>query len=316
MRLIIKFIKTILKPIENIFGRFSHWSFYRSEISSIPSIPDSLYAIDNRWKEIEHDNKENPIFILSASWRSGSTLLQRLVMSDKQTLIWGEPYPHCDYVRKLADSLKIFKDKIPPDNFFFDYHKDKSFDSLNKWIACLYPNPLQLKQAHRVFFQHLYAIPAYRNQFIRWGFKEVRLGIEYAYYLKWLFPNSKFLFLYRNPYDSYRSYKNFGKWYDKWPKEFVTTPKKFGIMWNNLVTGFMTEYEQVDGYLIKYEDLVSGNLKVSSLDKYLKMKIDPSILEKKVTGRNNNKLEPLSRIEISVLKKYVQPIAKKLNYSF
>jgi hypothetical protein len=32
---------------------------------------------------IEADGDEAPIFLLSAGWRSGSTLLQRLLMSDK-----------------------------------------------------------------------------------------------------------------------------------------------------------------------------------------------------------------------------------------
>ena len=33
--------------------------------------------------------KYSPLFILSAGWRSGSTLLQRLIISAKGVVIWG-----------------------------------------------------------------------------------------------------------------------------------------------------------------------------------------------------------------------------------
>ena len=33
---------------------------------------------------------EKPVFILSSSWRSGSTFLQRLITHSNEILIWGE----------------------------------------------------------------------------------------------------------------------------------------------------------------------------------------------------------------------------------
>ena len=50
-----------------------------------------------------------PIFLLSAGWRSGSTMLQRLLMSDPGVLIWGEPYDECGLVQALAGCAKAFR---------------------------------------------------------------------------------------------------------------------------------------------------------------------------------------------------------------
>jgi hypothetical protein len=48
---------------------------------------------------------DEPLFVFSAAWRSGSTLLQRLIVSTERHFLWGEPYDLCDLIRRLADSL-------------------------------------------------------------------------------------------------------------------------------------------------------------------------------------------------------------------
>ena len=60
--------------------------------------------------------------------------------------------------------------------------------------------------AHRAYFDRLMIQPAREVNADRWGFQEVRLSADYAHYLKLLYPNSKILFLIRNPYDAYRSW--------------------------------------------------------------------------------------------------------------
>ncbi len=53
------------------------------------SIESGIRAIRRRWPEITNDCDEHPVFILSAGWRSGSTMLQRMLM--RECFIWGEP---------------------------------------------------------------------------------------------------------------------------------------------------------------------------------------------------------------------------------
>lgn len=45
-----------------------------------PTIEDGLLAIRRRWPELfDRDDEEAPVFLLAAGWRSGSTMLQRML---------------------------------------------------------------------------------------------------------------------------------------------------------------------------------------------------------------------------------------------
>src|SRR6185312_12863121 len=46
----------------------------------------------------------SPIFLLSAGWRSGSTLLQRMIMEkNHDILMWGEPFDHASIFDRMLD---------------------------------------------------------------------------------------------------------------------------------------------------------------------------------------------------------------------
>ena len=66
----------------------------RREAGDLPArLDDAL-----RWiSEEARQDDEQPVFVLSAGWRSGSTLLQRMIMeNNRDLLMWGEPFPHCN----------------------------------------------------------------------------------------------------------------------------------------------------------------------------------------------------------------------------
>jgi hypothetical protein len=309
--------KDLRTTFESIFGNLDAWDLHRSFLHSMPTVHKSIEYIENRWKFDDEDDEHRPIFIFSAGWRSGSTLLQRLVNSGSNLLIWGEPYSYSDYIRKMADALKIFSNNRPPDSFFIDYFLNQSQNVggiTEQWTACLYPNPSDLRTAHRMFFLTLFAEPAKKLGFENWGLKEVRLDFQYAIYLQWLFPQAKLLFLYRNPYEAYRSYKTFSRWYDKWPNEPVFTPKKFGTIWHNLLSGYIKHFRSVDGMLIKYEDLISDHFKFDDLNRHLNCQIDDRIIAQKITGRSGKKATNLTFLERRILSQMVEPLAEKLGY--
>lgn len=311
-----KFIKRFIQnPIEAYIGKFEHRQRHYNSLKTIPSIPEALEFIQARW-DMTLDDPKSPIFIFSTVWRSGSTLLQRLVFSGGDVLIWGEPYTYCDYIRKLAESLTCFRKDMPPDQFFIDHLEERKEKGIktDKWIACLYPNPKDLIDAHRQFFCTLYEVPAVKRGYLRWGIKDVRLSIDHAVYLRFLFPNAKFLFLYRNPYKSYRSYRVFRNWYDQWPHNPIFTPQKFGEMWKILLTGYLEGYEKVGGHLIRYEDLINGNLSLSDLSKYLNTSLSDEIFSTSVTGRGDRTLESIPHVEMRILRSAVEPLASDLGY--
>ena len=243
-------------------------------------------------------------------------MLQRLVLSSDEVLIWGEPYDHCDFTRRLADPLKAFTDDWPPESFIAATAKLESGEALSaQWVASLYPSPPQLLSAQRAFFETLYAEPAAAAGYSRWGFKEVRLSLDYAIYLKWLFPDARFLFLVRNPYDAYRSYRIFRNWYDRWPKDRVLTPAHFGRVWRSLADGFVSDHEKVGGLLIKYEDLVGGQLPIKKIADYLELDLSDDALGKRVSGRGKVQLREVPSFERRHLAREVEPLASRLGYS-
>jgi len=287
---------------------------FRSEaMASVPSVPQAIEAIQGRWNPSADSSGETPIFIFASGWRSGSTLLQRLVVSGGDALIWGEPWAFCDHVRTLARTLRPLREQDPPEEFFFDHIQDHSRTRWQEeWIANLYPEPDALVAAHRQFFLTLYADPARRRGYRRWGIKEVRLGADEATYLRWLFPAAKLLFLYRNPYHAYRSYRLKRSWFDRWPEEPVLTPLQFGRMWKRLTEGFLERHEKLDGRLVQYEELCSGRLS-AELSAYLDLPLREDALRKVILGRRRE-LEAVPAPERRLLRRAVEPLASRLGY--
>lgn len=257
---------------------------------------------------------EQPIFLLSAGWRSGSTLLQRLLMSDPEVLIWGEPYDECGIIQALADSMKAFRPGWPPADYFYDGSEPVQLSG--EWIANLFPSLEELRRAQRAFFDALFAEPARKAGACRWGIKEVRLGAEHCYYLRWLYPRAQFVFLYRNPFDAYRSYCSHGRnWYDTFPDKPVFTAPAFGRHWLALTTGFMQHQRKLGALLIRYENLAAGHAPLAELQSRLGLNLDAAVLQTKVgSAERFGKTARTGRLDSWLLRRAVAPLAAQLGY--
>lgn len=279
------------------------------------SIESGINNLTTRYPDLRSSCLSEPVFILSAGWRSGSTLLQRLLMSSEQIIIWGEPYGHSGMIDNLASSLKAITSDYPNSSWFINIMLDerKPLSTLsNEWIANLYPEVTALLNAHVAFFKQLFEAPAISRGVYRWGIKEVRLTIDHAIYLSWLFPKAKFLFLYRNPYDSYVSYRGF-YWYKQYPNDPICTPQKFGNHWKELVEGFIKDFSKVNGLLLRYEDLCSEAFSLQELEDFLHLKLDSKTLGNVLYS---TKTDVLSDQEVKVLAESVNPLAFHLGYEY
>ena len=279
--------------------------------------PDIFSGIAQLQKHCSHETEADPhlpVFIFSAGWRSGSTLLQRLLMSDPDLFIWGEPFDHCGIVQALAETTKAFTPEWPPERYFYDGSNAQELSG--RWIADLYPSLEELRQGHRAIFESMFAKPAGKAGATRWGLKEVRLGAEHAYYLKWLFPKARFLFIYRNPLEAYRSYCGHGRaWYDAWPSKPVFTATQFGQHWKRLVSGYLAHASAVDGLLIPYEKLIAGGDVIDTIEGFLGVSVDRQILSSKIgTSDRGGKKIWVSRLDKWLLKRVVTKTAKPLGY--
>jgi hypothetical protein len=264
-----------------------------------------------------------PVFVLASAWRSGSTLAQRLLVSTGQVLMWGEPYDHCSLIRRLADSLKPFDDRWPPEPYIVDPNDPPTAE---KWIANAYPDPNHLLGAHRAFFDRLFDDPAHEAGYDRWGLKGVRLDGEHARYIRLIYPDARIVFLHRNPYDAFLSYRLLHDirshsywWYHHWPDEQVATSAHFGTIWARLTGSFLDAADDVGGTVIAYEDIVRGN-GIDQLEAATGITIDRSTLENRVggTGQQRGQWDDADRFlrpnELAELQATAGRLARSLGY--
>lgn len=314
---VLNLLKRLIKvPLEARMGRLDVRLEHQRHVASIPSVGQAIATLRARWPELDQQaSDDDPVFILSAGWRSGSTLLQRLVMSDPRILMWGEPYANSDYLGSLSHSLRIFRADYPVDEWFVEQGLGTERGELSEqWIANMYPEPKDLVASHRALLSRLYAEPARRYGYARWGLKEVRYGIEHARYLRFLYPRSKFLLLYRNPYHAWRSYRIWRNWYYRWPDQPIYTAQAFGALWRELVEGYLAGCEEVGGMLVKYEDLVARKVDLGALGGYAGVTIRPEVMEKKVEGRGV-KPDPVPAAEVRRLRAEVGALAERFGYT-
>jgi hypothetical protein len=276
-----------------------------------PSLKAALRAIERRWPHVKSPCVDAPIFILASGWRSGSTLLQRLVLP--HCFVWGEPYGHSWMIDGMCDGVRAFTDTWPEPHFFY---RGEPRDVLaQRFIANLYPEPQDLLAAHLDFFERLFAEPARRHQAARWGIKEVRLSVDHARYLHWLFPRAKTLFLIRNPYDAYRSYaarRDAGwKWFNRWPDRPLTV-REFGRHWRQLAEGFLREGQEVGGLAVRYEQLVRREF--AAIEQHLGFELSQAAAEANPSDSGPPAEDQIAPSELIELRCEVEPVAEELGY--
>ncbi len=268
-----------------------------------------------RWPQLVERSTESPVLALASSWRAGSTLLQRLLMSGGEAMIWGEPFGQRDPVRQMTDMFLPFRDAYPrPDHFLGQRQATADFDPSGAWVANLYPDITDLQRAQRAFIDQLLAAPARASGYTRWGLKEVRIDAMQAAYLQILYPAARLVFLVRNPYDAYRSYRVRGGWYDRFPDRPVFDPESFGRHWRRLTEGFLAHAEPLGAMLVRFEEMTGDPGFADRLAVHTGLRIDPGVLQVKRRGKEEAVPTPIRPKEIRSLAAIVGDLATQLGY--
>lgn len=261
----------------------SEWGLklLKQSLEEIKTPTKALYMLDKQIDEAKVSaHFDQPIFILSAGWRSGSTLLQRMLLKDPDLIIWGEPYHRSNLIDNMLNQLTPLQGEWPPKDY---YVSNNNGNLSNQWVANCWPSVNHLKEAHLTYWNALFETPAKNLSKNKWGIKEVRWGARHVEYLKWVYPKAKFIFLCRDPRDAYASFFYYPRAaFLNWPDEVILTAKNYAKMWLTLVNEFSNLEDNGTGILVKYEDLTNPETQ-KKLECYLGTTIsNPSKLSKLV----------------------------------
>ncbi len=191
----------------------------------------------------------SPIFIFASGQRCGSTLLQRLLNSHKDIMIWGE------HLGVLNNFYQLHGELVNWGEEFKDNREVFLEQGYNSFVPNLTPARSEIVNASRNYVCSLFERPALDLGKSWWGLKEVRYDIHIARFLQGLFPNAKFIWMTRNIIDCYSSIKDWEEsnveWIREWTEIFVKD-------WQRINQSFLSGQNELENHiLIKLEDLVS-----------------------------------------------------------
>ena len=253
------------------------WDWMRAghvKATSLDELRQAIAALTPPLDRSQENDSESPIFLLATGWRSGSTLLQRILVTDPTVLLWGEPLGEMALLSGIAEMLGGLS--TYPNLAQCSAVDTPSPASLpTTWIATLFPPGSSLRSGLRKLFDGWLGDPARKGGWVRWGFKEVRLGAQEAILLHWLYPKAKFVLLSRNPYDCYRSLSDSG-WhhiYHSRPNIRVDSAAGIARHWNRIATSWSQLPDGFPVFRLRYEDLIAGRIDFRELESWLGVKL-------------------------------------------
>jgi len=271
------------------------------------------FAFDVKCDLPQLEKSCEPIFLLSSIWRSGSTLLQRSLCTDDSIFVWGEPYADCNLVFSMSQSAKALLQDRWPSAENYAWPCPWVFDAPHEhFIANIYPEPAFIRGAYRQFFDHLFLEGAKFKGYSRFGAKFVRLGLDDSYFLQWIYPDARFLFLVRNPWDCWRSYKGY-RWKFRHPKPPVVTVQQFATLWQKQ-TSELLQYQGGNSGWIRYEDFLQPSFDWDRLRKFCSLpNITTAAREKRIMGVHHEPT-PVEPEELDVVSYICGGLANQLGY--
>lgn len=193
----------------------------------------------------------SPVFIFSSAGRTGSTLLQRLLISTHEIMIWGEhDGAMVAAASQLLRRLRAWRELTGGP------HQQEAFarHGHDAWIPNLTPPIEAFIDGLRALFTESMGAEARRLGYPRWGFKEIRHDGNDALLLKTLFPDARFIYSVRHPADALRSLKSTG-WYGL---HCGSDPVRFASIWTTSVQSLLQSAPRLGQVLIvRYEDIVA-----------------------------------------------------------
>jgi len=225
--------------------------------------------------------------------------------------MWGEPYGRANLVPTLTRAAMVLREDWPnPGHFPADHVFEQPSEH---WIANLYPPPSAMVNGFAAMIDAWLAEPARQRGFQRFGMKEVRLQAMDAGFLEWLYPDARFLFLVRNPWDAWSSCKG-ATWYVQWPSQKVTTAAEFATLWLRIVKSFAA-WPTDNAMLIRYEDLVQPAFDLEQIRLHCQLEaLDSAPRDTVIRGMSKPPI-PLDTTEVAQITQIAGELASALGYT-
>ncbi|MGI9213601.1 MAG: glycosyltransferase 61 family protein, partial [Methylococcaceae bacterium] len=230
-----------------------------------------------------------PVFIFAACWRTGSTLVQRLLNTSEQLMIWGEP-GYLDLMRRVYEMMTrqtASQEKI--------WESLLSTGLSDQWVPNLAPKRECTQEALNVFFNHLYYSSAaeLKPSCRAWGMKEVRAGaMDNTLFIHQIIPDARFIFLFRDPVDCFESViaSNFYRHF-----EDPLFPMKVYADNMRRILALRDAPPAYDYHILRYEDLIGDEWKTTldSLFEFVGVphpEMTESVIQGKKLGGSINKM--------------------------
>jgi hypothetical protein len=196
---------------------------------------------------------QRPIFVFSSGWRTGSTLVQRILCSHPEIHIWGENHGVVGILQQAHEEIAGLQHLAERHTAEFERH------GTNGWLAMMNPPQSCFSDGLRALLEMYLREPALQLGAIRWGFKEVRHGSGTARFLHRLYPEARFLFLVRHPADCLASARATGTpFLKKGLLADIGGATGFLEHWTQLAASFLEPWDDAVGMRLKYEDLVTS----------------------------------------------------------
>jgi len=190
-----------------------------------------------------------PVFVLGGGGRTGSTLVQRLLISTGEIMIWGE---HAGILLEGLHRIVAGMDEWISQRaacHLEQFHQQ----GWNAWIPNVNPRHEAFVAGARAALLEALAVPARQMGYRRWGFKEIRYNGSAVSLLRILFPDAPIVVLVRHPADALRSIK-VTAWYEK---DHGARPESFLAAWALSSSSLAASASKFNGVLVlRYEDLV------------------------------------------------------------
>jgi len=269
----------------------------------------------------EIQQQVSPLFVLGPTTRNGITLIQRLLNSTRQIIVYGENAALVHHMTTLAfkaiDNHQQFNAEAT------EVRRQFLSGQVEGWTSNLWPDTGAFANALCEGFYK--AIMVYEQcsreyGYARWGVKNPLANPYTIPGLLFLLPHTRFVFIHRHLFDAAKSAK---------ARKFINTEQELiqfaALYQRNMHAVLNTPREQT--LIIKHEDLVAEPEPVlSRLERFAGVQgIDRSVMDRRVNtfpgtkeqGRSNDgyiEPEALTDREKSLLVEHARPTLQQAGY--